>query len=230
MCSEILSICKTFIETPKRKFDNNTYWDVLSKVTTKLGKETCAEDNITDDIALSKIAASIFDHSKKSTSEQTVDYSLLDDNVMSALNGDVLNNGDGDGDGDGDEDGDGNGDANNNEDDGVNNEESAEVEIDINNGIGNKRTKVKKVNVHDAATVNILKNGIDKMKAKNLPAVRYRKNCRLAREQVALRDSIYNNMMNIKDNNFINVTIDELNKEDDGNIFGNWDSEIKSLI
>ena len=97
---------------------------------------------------------------------------------MSALNGGVLNTGEGDGDDD------------NNEDDVVNSEDSCEVEIDVNNGIGSKSTKVKKINVHDAATVNILQKGIDKMKSKNLPAVRYRKNCKLAREQVALRDSI----------------------------------------
>ena len=102
MCSEILSLSTSFTETPKRKFGNNTYWDMLSLVTTKLGKETCSQDNITDDIPLSKIAVLIFDHSKQSNSEQTVDYSLLDDNVMSALNGDVFNTGEGDGDGDAD--------------------------------------------------------------------------------------------------------------------------------
>ena len=68
------------------------------------------------------------------------------------------------------------------------------------------------------------------MEENNLPAVRYRKNCRTAREQVALRDSIYNNMINIKDNNFINMTVGEIDKEEDGNIFGYWDTEIKSLM
>ena len=123
MCLEILSLCNSFIEIPKRYFDNTTYWDVLSMVTTKLSKETCAQDNDTDDIALSNIAASIFDHSKNSTCEQTVDYSLLDNNVISALSGDVLNTGDGDAD---------------------IYKESAEVEIDVNNSIGNKSTKVEK--------------------------------------------------------------------------------------
>ena len=68
------------------------------------------------------------------------------------------------------------------------------------------------------------------MKAKNLPAVRYRKNLRTQREQVTLRDSIYENIMNIKFNNFINVTVSELNQQEDGNIFGLWDNEINSLI
>ena len=58
----------------------------------------------------------------------------------------------------------------------------------------------KNINIHDASPVHILKKEIEKMKSKNLPEVRYRKNCRLAREQVALRDSIYYSMINIKDN------------------------------
>ena len=68
------------------------------------------------------------------------------------------------------------------------------------------------------------------MKSKNLPAVRYRRKLRMVREQVALRDSIYENMMNIKENNFINVTVVEINKEEDGNIFGSWDREIETLV
>ena len=67
------------------------------------------------------------------------------------------------------------------------------------------------------------------MKSKNLPAVRYRKNCRLAREQVALCDLVYENIMNVKEDNFIYVTIREIQKQEDGNIFGSWDEEINSL-
>ena len=130
MYYEILSLSTSFTETPKRNFDNNTYWDILSLVTTKLGEETCSRNNI----KTIKIAASIFDNSKKSNSEQTVDYSLLDDNVMSALNGDILNTGEGDVD------------AGNNEDDVVNSEDSCEVEIIVNNEIGSKSTKVNKGN------------------------------------------------------------------------------------
>ena len=94
-----------------------------------------------------------------------MDYSLLDDNVISSLNGDVMSIGGGEGD--------------NNDEDAANSEEnindSDEVEIEVDNVIGTKTTKVKKVNVHDAVTVNILKKGVDKMKSKNLPTVRYRR-------------------------------------------------------
>ena len=219
MCSEILSLACTFTETTKRKFDNNTYWDMLSLVTTKLGKVTRTIDTSIEDTnkthTLSNLAASIFDHGKNATTDETVDMSLLDNNVMSALNGDVLINEE-------------SGEVDNNDDD--TDPDEVEVDIDVNNGIGSKSIKVKKVNIHDAATVNILLKGIEKMKAKNLPAVRYRKNLRTQREQVALRDSIYENMMNIKENNFINVTVCELNQQEDGNIFGLWDNEINSLI
>ena len=219
MCSEILSLACTFTETTKRKFDNNTYWDMLSLVTTKLGKVTRTIDTTIEDTnkthTLSNLAASIFDHGKNATTDETVDMSLLDNNVMSALNGDVLINEE-------------SGEVDNNDDD--TDPDEVEVDIDVNNGIGSKSMKVKKVNIHDAATVNILLKGIEKMKAKNLPAVRYRKNLRTQREQVALRDSIYENMMNIKENNFINVTVCELNQQEDGNIFGLWDNEINSLI
>lgn len=68
------------------------------------------------------------------------------------------------------------------------------------------------------------------MKSKSLPAVRYMKNCRTAREQVVFRDSIYENMINIKEKNFINVTVYKLNQQDDGNIFGICDREINSLV
>ena len=122
---EILSLATKFSESPKRNFDNNTYWDMLSLVTTKLGKETSTPDDNNDANTLSKFAASIFDNSKKSNTDQLVDYSLLEDNIVSSLNGDVVNTGEGDGDGDGD----------NNEEDVVNSEDSKKVEIDVDNGI-----------------------------------------------------------------------------------------------
>ena len=34
MCSEILSLARTFVESPERNFDNNTYWDILFIITT----------------------------------------------------------------------------------------------------------------------------------------------------------------------------------------------------
>ena len=143
---------------------------------------------------------------------------------MSALNGNVLNSTEGDGNGEI-----GEGDKEINEEDHLNKKEQDKVEIEVDNGIGTNLNKVKKVNLHDAAIVHILQKGKDKIRAKNLPAVWYRNNCRMAREQLALRNSIYENMMNIKDCNFINVTIYELNKQEDGNIFGIWDKEINNL-
>ena len=52
----------------------------------------------------------------------------------------------------------------------------------------------------------------------------------MLREKVALCESIYNNVTNIKNDNYINVTVGEIEKEEDGNIFGYWDKEIKTLI
>lgn len=69
---------------------------------------------------------------------------------MGALNGDVLNTEECEGE------------VDNNEDDTVNSEDSDEVEIYVNNGIGSKSIKVKKFNVHDAAIVNIMQKGIKK--------------------------------------------------------------------
>ena len=69
-----------------------------------------------------------------------------------------------------------------------------------------------------------------KNEGKVIPAVRRRKNYRMLREKVALCESIYNNVTNIKNDNYINVTVGEIEKEEDGNIFGYWDKEIKTLI
>ena len=216
LCQEVLSLASTFRETNKRQFNNNTYWDVLSELTTELIKETNTQQDDKSPDSLSKFTSSIFDRSKQSNSDHSdhvdpmVDYTQLDQNVMSALNG---------------------GDANTSEGDSEDNSNATDkMEMDVDIGIGTKKIKVRKVNINDAAFVNIHLKGMEKMKAKNLPAVRYRKNCRTAREQVALRDSIYANMINIKDNNYINVTVGEIEKEEDGNIFGYWDKEIRSLI
>ena len=77
-----------------------------------------------------------------------MDYSLLDDNVINAINRDVVNTGDGD----------------NDDDDVANSEENSndteEEKMDVDNGIGTNNTKVKKVNIHDSAAVNILQKGV----------------------------------------------------------------------
>ena len=71
MCSEILLLASTFSETPKRKFDNNTYCDMLSTITTKLGKDVDTSTNEINNDTLAKFAASIFDRSKQSKSDHS---------------------------------------------------------------------------------------------------------------------------------------------------------------
>ena len=105
-----------------------------------------------------------------------------------------------------------------------------EEDIDVDNGIGSKSTKVRKVPVHEAACHNLLSKGIEKMKLMNLPVVRYRKNKRLKREQTAISDSIYKNMINANENSICNILIDELTHDSDGNVFGTWDNTISELI
>ena len=65
MCCEFLFLAHTSKETPKRKLDNKTYWDVLSSITAKLGKDYNAPENDTNPNTISKFTASIFDHNKK---------------------------------------------------------------------------------------------------------------------------------------------------------------------
>ena len=73
---------------------------------------------------------------------------------MTALNGDVMTTGTGLGEGD------------NNDNEAPTSEDNSngaeEVDIDVDNGIEMKNTKVKKVSIHDAAAVNILKKGVEK--------------------------------------------------------------------
>ena len=61
ICSEILSLAQTFVETNKRKFDNSSYWDMLSSTTTKLSNESNTSDHCVDTDTLSEFTASLFD-------------------------------------------------------------------------------------------------------------------------------------------------------------------------
>ena len=207
LCCEILLLAHTFKETHQRNFDNNTYWDMLSSTTTKIGKDSNEPDDHDDPDKISKFTASIFDHNRKTKDDYMVNHSLLDNDVMSALNGDLVNTGDTD----------------NNDDDSPiivdSITEPEKVSIDVENDIGTKSTTVKKVNIHESTTVNIFIKGRDEMKSKTLPAAQYRKKCGIKREQVSLRDSIYESMMNTHDNNIFNVIIGEINQKEDGNIF-----------
>ena len=100
----------------------------------------------------------------------------------------------------------------------------------MDNSIGESKIKVKKVAIHDNTSHNLLAKGTEKMNEMNLPVVRNRKNRRLQREQTAISDSIYTNMMNTNDNSMYNVLINEITHKNDGNIFGTWDSKITKLI
>ena len=216
MCCKILSLAHAFKETHQRKFNNNNFWDILSLTTTNLGKDSNETDSHLNVDTISKLTASIFDHNKKTESDYMIDHSLLDDNVMSALTGDLAADN-----------------INNDEDSPITIDSEDEIEegdIDVNNEIGTKSTTIKKVNIHESAAVNILNKGIDNMKSKNLPVVRYKNNCQMKRKQVTLKDSIYANMINTNDNNLFNVIIGDINNEEDGIIFGTWDKEIRSLI
>lgn len=66
------------------------------------------------------------------------------------------------------------------------------------------------------------------MNSMNIPAIQHR--IFFAREQVAIRDSIYNNIMNNNFNNSCHTIIEELQEKADGNLFGVWDAEINNYI
>ena len=214
LCCEMLSLAKTFSDTPERKFDSNLYWDTLSHITTKLCKEgkNCSDKG--QDEMISEFTSSIIHRSNKTKSDKSVDYSLLDDNVLNALNGCLHTTED--------------------IDEGVDDLETSndteEVDIEVDNGIGESKIKLKKVPIHDLASHHLLAKGKEKMKVMNLPVVRYRKNRRLKREQTAISDSIYQNMMNTNDNSMYHVIINEITHTNDCNIFGTWDCEIRELI
>ena len=214
LCCEMLSLAKTFSDKPKRKFDNSVYWDTLSHITTKLCKEDKDGTDKGQDEMISEFTSSIIHRSNKTNSDYTVDYSVLDDNVLNALNG-VLDSTE---------------DIDEGAEDLETSDDTEEVDIEVDNGIGESKIKIKKVPIHDAASHNLLAKGTEKMKLMNLPVVRYRKNRRLQREQTAISDSIYQNMMNTNDNSMHHVLINEIRHKNDCNIFGTWDCEIRELI
>ena len=195
------------------------YTGIHSNITAKLCKEgkdviDKGESNMLSDFTSSIINCSIKSNNN-CNNNYTVDYYLLDDNVLSALNGDLDDTGDtGD-----------NVDSIKTNDD--SNSSIEEKDVEVENGIGANATKVKKVPIHEAAYQNLLSKGTEKMKIMNLPIMGYRKNCRLQREQTVISDSTYNNMMNTNENSLCNMIIDKLTYENDGNIFGTWDSAIK---
>lgn len=104
-----------------------------------------------------------------------------------------------------------------------------ETEVDI--AIGKtKSAKIKKAVIHESAHCNIIQKGVEKMKAMNLPAIWHRKKQRMLREQIAIRDSIYNNVINASSDNVMCNIVNELQDKTDGNLFGTWDIELNSYM
>ena len=56
-----------------------------------------------------------------------------------------------------------------------NNAEPDKVDVNVGNGIGTITIKLKQVIIHESASHDILFKGIERLKSKNLPAVRYRR-------------------------------------------------------
>ena len=52
----------------------------------------------------------------------------------------------------------------------------------------------------------------------------------MAREQVAIRDSIYKNIINTSSDNISYTIVEEILEETYGNLFGTWDNAITSYI
>ena len=68
------------------------------------------------------------------------------------------------------------------------------------------------------------------MKLMNLPAIRHRRNKQIAREQGAIRNSIYNNLIDTNSNNIFYTIVEEILDNTDSNLFGTWDTEINSYM
>ena len=149
------------------------------------------------------MTTSIFGKNTTSSDEYTVDYSLLDADVASTLAGMESCEVDDDAEEDGDTDV---GSA------------LVDVDVEVDNGTGYTKLKVTKVIINQSASTYVMLDGKGKIQAMNLPAVRNRKNGRLAREQIAIRDMIYNNIINVDNINMCDVIIKEL-KESEDNIF-----------
>lgn len=138
-----------FKETRQRNFD---HWDILSSTTAKLGKDSNEPDKHVDPHTISKVIAFIVDHNKKANNKYMVNYSLLDDNVTSALNCSLVNTVDND---------------KNNDDSPIVIDtiiETKEEAIDVDTGIRTTSNTMKKENIQESAGVNILIKGRDKTK------------------------------------------------------------------
>ena len=136
-------------------FDDNTYWSMLESTTTSLVSD--AESEID---TLQQLTSSLFDTNTNVAEAYTVDYALLDATVVDALTGEARELID---------------DDTNVDEGGDVTQDESQVEVEIAISMS-KTTKIKKVLVNESTHCNIIQKGVDKMKAMNLPAVRYRRN------------------------------------------------------
>ena len=202
MCSEILSLAKSFTEVPNVKFTNSTYCDVLSKLITFLNINYTVGKPHTDKCGIYSLIAPIFASKDNKNNNKYLNFSSLDNNIMNTIdgNGYILSEED-----------------NLGEENGVivdSISDGSDIEVEV--VIGVKKvfnTTVKKSSVQKPVSRNRLKEGIDKMKKRVLLAVRYRKRQILEREQVAVCDSIYQNLVNT------NISIHQLQDMSYSNLF-----------
>ena len=59
-CSELLYLCNAFVEIPKRKFDNTTFWSLLCSTTTELSDPKESSDSSSNEGSLDNLSRSIF--------------------------------------------------------------------------------------------------------------------------------------------------------------------------
>ena len=63
-----------------------------------------------------------------------------------------------------------------------------------------------------------------------LPVVRHRKKLRLRREQAAIRDALYNEIVNADGSSDIQIAMNGIKAPEDGAPFASWDKIIKSFL
>ena len=104
-------------------------------------------------------------------------------------------------------------------------QELSEAEVDI-TIVKLKSAKIKKVETHKSTHCNIILKSKEKTKAMNLSGIRHRKNKRIAKEQVDIRDSIYDNVINTSLDNICYTIVEEILDKTYCNLFGTWNIEI----
>lgn len=172
MCAEILKLGNCDKEVVGRKFDSNHFWNVLKKVTTKLGTKLDSDDE-EDNSFMNDIAESILYENSDRNDDEVV-HNPDDNDVCEALYQ-----------------------MDNQLDDEIEEEqnnstvEQEMINIEINGKVIKNVTKAK---LNRVALSNIVKCGIQKMIDSKITEVRYRTKCRKQRENKALQDELYNDL------------------------------------